>query len=274
MKQTLRTTLLSILFASICAIVFAQGYDPENYEYHDAAPCVDITAFPLDAEGYYILFDGTSLNGWRGWGRDYVPEGWSIREGLLSFVPTPKKEEDLIFSYKFKNFVLEVEWNMSYEGNSGIFFLASEVRSYTKKGREYYRDIYITSPEYQLLDNEHNPDAFNGTEGTHKAAALYDMIPPKVFNTNPYGTWNKAKIVCKDGHIEHWQNGVKVVEYQLWTDEWNDMIDRSKFSKTNWPMANRLLKEIGRDEHKGYIGFQDHDSMFFLRNIRVKVLED
>ena len=266
--------LLCIVFASACAIVFAQEYNRDNYEYHDAAPCVDITTFPLDAEGYYILFDGTSTRGWRGFGRDSIPEGWSIREGLLSFVPTPKQEEDLIFSYKFKNFVLEAEWNMSYGGNSGIFFLASEVRSHTRKGRLYYRDIYITSPEYQLLDDAHFTDDFKAAEGVHNSAALYDMIAPKVMNANPCGMWNKAKIICRDGAVEHWQNDVKVVEYHLWTDEWNDMIDHSKFNKSNWPLANILLKEIGRDEHKGYIGFQDHDAMFFLRNIRVKVLED
>lgn len=253
------------------SIAALQAKEPDKFTIEEK-PCVDIASFPQDADGFYHIFDGTSMRGWRGYGRDTIPAGWSVREGIMCFVPVKDKEEDLIFSCKFRNFILDLDWNISKGGNSGILYLAREAYSITKKGRKYYRDIYVTAPEYQLQDDINYKDDFADGTGKHNSAALYDMIPPKEVNTNPYGQWNHARIIVKDGHVEHWQNGVKVVEYDLWTPEWNRMIDESKFSLENWPTANVLLKDVGGAEHSGYIGLQDHDDPFYVKDVRIKIL--
>jgi len=248
-------------------------YDPLNHHYV-MAPQVDITTVPEDAEGYKILFDGSSVFGWRGYGEDKMPDCWSNKEGLLCFFPTEESRGDLVYAYRFKNFILECDWNISEGGNSGIFILASEVTSRQPKGSLMLRDIYISSPEYQLLDDENHPDAHKGATGTHRSGALYDMIPPCVFNSKPHAEWNHTRIVCDRGHVEHWLNGVKLLEYRLWVPEWDAMIDASKFNEDNWPMANLLMKNIGTYDHRGYIGLQDHGDVVFFKNIRVKILPD
>ena len=101
---------------------------------------------------------------------------------------------DLIFARKFKNFILELEWKVSKGGNSGIFYLAQEVKTVREDGSEKYEPIYISSPEYQVLDNANHPDAFLGVDGNRQSASLYDMIPAKPQNSNAFGEWNKAKI--------------------------------------------------------------------------------
>lgn len=257
------------------SVSYAQEYDPNNYEYV-YNPCVDMDTVPVDSEGYHVLFDGESLFGWRGFGKDHVPDKWFVRDGMLCFYPSNGEGGDLIWSYRFHNFILELDWNIGEGGNSGIFVYANEVRTYTKRGRAYWQDIYITSPEYQLLDDGNHPDALKGSTGTHRSGALYDMIPPATFNARPHGQWNHTRIVCDNGKVEHWQNGVKIVEYRLWCPEWDAMVDASKFSVTNWPLANTLMKQIGGSDRRGYIGFQDHgtDTMVFFKDIRVKILPD
>lgn len=277
--MTRRTLSLGIcFFAAILAagaVSSAQDYDPNNYEYI-YNPCVDIGTVPKDEEGYSIIFDGKTLIGWRGFGMDRVPSGWFVRDGMICHYPSENGRGDLIWEYRCRNFILEVDWNIGHGGNSGIFVYANEVISYSKKGRPIWQDIYITAPEYQLLDDENHPDAHKGTTGTHRSGALYDMIPPAKYNVKPSGQWNHTRIVCKGGQVEYWQNGAKLVQYRLWCPEWDAMVDSSKFSASNWPMANTLLKQVGGPDRRGYIGFQDHgdDTILFLKNIRVKILPD
>jgi hypothetical protein len=99
------------------------------------------------------------------------------------------------------------------------------------------------------------------------------MIPAKPQNANPWGQWNKVKIVVKDGRVEHWQNDVLVLSYELWTPEWTQMLQQSKFSEKAWPAAFQLLNNCGGDKHEGLIGMQDHGDEVWYRNIRVKVLK-
>lgn len=229
---------------------------------------VNIKSFPKNQEGAYVLFDGSSLNGWRGYGKEHVPSKWSIEEGMLKFSKSPAGIDnaeggDLIFAHDFKNFELQFEWKISHAGNSGVFFLAKEIEG---------QPIYISSPEYQLLDNENHPDAKQGVDGNRKSASLYDMIPAKPQNANPAGEWNVAKIVVNKGNVKHYQNGELVVEYKLWTPEWTELLQASKFSKEKWPLAFALLNNVGGKNKSGVIGFQDHGDDIWLRNITVKVL--
>lgn len=240
---------------------------------------VDLAQFPQDADGYYVIFDGTSTNGWRGYGKDALPSRWSIEDGCLKFSGTGTGEGqtgeggDVIFAHKFRNFELELEWKVSKGGNSGIFYLAQEVTTKNEDGTERYEPIYISAPEYQVLDNDNHPDAKLGVDGNRQSASLYDMIPAKPQNQNPFGEWNKARIMVYKGTVVHGQNDANVVEYHLWTQQWTDMLQASKFSQEKWPLAFELLNNCGGENHEGYIGFQDHGDDVWFRNVRVKVLD-
>ena len=240
---------------------------------------VDLSQFPQDADGYYVIFDGTSTNGWRGYGKDALPSRWTIEDGCLKFSGTGTGEGqtgeggDVIFAYKFQNFQLELEWKISKGGNSGIFYLGQEVTTKKEDGTERFEPLYISAPEYQVLDNANHPDAQLGVDGNRMSASLYDMIPAKPQNQNPFGEWNKAKIMVYKGTVVHGQNDANVVEYHLWTQQWTDMLQASKFSQEKWPLAFELLNNCGGENHKGYIGLQDHGDDVWYRNIRVKVLD-
>lgn len=231
-------------------------------------PKVDVRTFQKNAEGAYVIFDGSSLDGWRGYGKEHVPSKWSIDNGTLKFSAKPQGIEnpeggDLIFASDLKNFELEFEWRISEAGNSGVFFLAKEIKG---------QAIYVSSPEYQLLDNHNHPDAKQGVDGNRKSASLYDMIPAKPQNAFPHGEWNRAKIVVNRGRVTHFQNDEKVVEYQLWTKQWTEMLQASKFSQEKWPLAFHLLNNVGGKSKSGVIGLQDHGDDIWFRNITVKVL--
>lgn len=222
-----------------------------------------------DSKGYMTLFDGKTFTGWRGYGKGHVPARWTIENGCLKFNAGQGEGGDIIFAHKFKNFVLEMDWKVSKGANSGIFYLGQEAKS--PKG--YVEPIFISAPECQVLDNENHPDAKLGVDGNRKSSSLYDMIPAKPQNANPAGQWNKVKIVVKNGKVIHYQNGVKVLSYKMWGEEWINLLQSSKFAENKWPIAFELLKNCGGDGHKGYFGFQDHGDEVWYRNIRVKALK-
>ena len=233
-------------------------------------------AAEADDENTIVLFDGSSLEGWRGYGKDHVPARWSIEDGCLKFAGSGGGEAqtgeggDIIYAaQKFKNFELELEWKVSKGGNSGIFYLAQEVQ----KEDGSYEPIYVSAPECQVLDNVNHPDAKLGVDGNRQSSSLYDMIPAKPQNSKPAGEWNKVKIMVYKGTVVHFQNDVAVVEYHLWTPQWTEMLQASKFSEEKWPVAFNLLNNCGGENHEGYIGFQDHGDDVWFRNIKVKVLD-
>ena len=297
MKKTLYTLSVIAMAAAVAScgsktkapaeIVFEQGETVETKVANEGAPeyirvdkpQVDLASVPVDKDGYYVLFDGTSLNGWRGYGKDNVPSRWTVEDGCIKFSGTGTGEGqtgeggDLIFARKFKNFILELEWKVSKGGNSGIFYLAQEVKTVREDGSEKYEPIYISSPEYQVLDNANHPDAGRGVDGNRQSASLYDMIPAKPQNSNAFGEWNKAKIMVYKGTVVHGQNDANVVEYHLWTDQWTQMLQASKFSQEKWPLAFELLNNCGGENHEGYFGLQDHGDDVWYRNIRIKVME-
>ena len=270
-KRLIQSTLvLSIVLSTSCA------QTKKSTEAVNAKPNVeelklsriDIKSLKKDSKGAYIIFDGSSLTGWRGYNKEHVPNKWSIDNGTLKFSKSPKVDKpeggDIVFGYDFKNFELSFEWKISEAGNSGVFFLAKEIKG---------QPIYISSPEYQILDNEKHPDAKMGVDGNRKSASLYDMIPAKPQNSKPAGEWNTSKIVVKGNTVQHFQNGVKVVEYTIRTKDWTDLLQASKFSQQKWPVAFELLNNVGGASKSGLIGFQDHSDDVWYRNITVKVLK-
>ncbi len=224
-----------------------------------------IGQFPVDDEGYIVIFDGTSLDGWRGYGKDHVAERWSISEdSCLHFVRGEGEGGDIMFGHKFDNFDVCFEWKVSEGANSGFFYLGEEALS--PEGTLQY--LCMSAPEYQILDNVNHPDAKLGIDGNRQSASLYDMIPANPQNSKPWGEWNTARVVVDNGKVTHYQNGEKVLEYELWTPEWTERLKACKFSPEAWPEAFELLN----NKHAGYLAFQDHGDEVWYRNVRVKEL--
>lgn len=273
MREVLRLSTLGLALAflfSACASKSRTTKSDADVPAYSllSLPKVGIKQFPKNEDGAYVIFDGVSLNGWRGYGKEYLPNKWNVEDGTLKFSKNPEgvsnpEGGDIIFAHDFKNFELSFEWKISHAGNSGVFFLAKEIED---------QPIYISSPEYQLLDNENHPDAKQGVDGNRKSGSLYDMIPAKPQNGKPAGEWNEAKIVVNKGKVTHYQNGVAVVEYNFWTDDWTELLQSSKFSQEKWPLAFELLNNVGGKSRSGVIGFQDHGDDVWLKNITVKVL--
>lgn len=274
MKQSL--IISAVLGATILSACAPKSTMPEYKIVEN--PQIELSSLQVDSDGYYVLFNGSDLSGWRTYGKDIATSRWSVEDGTIKFSGSGGGEAqtgeggDLIFTHKFKNFILEFDWKVSKGGNSGVFYLAQEVTTKTEDGVRY-EPIYISSPEYQLLDNANHPDALLGVDGNRQSASLYDMIPAVPQNQNPYGEWNTGRIMVYKGTVVHGQNGTNVLEYHLWTPQWTDMLQASKFSQDKWPLAYELLNNCGGEAHEGYIGFQDHGDDIWLRNIRIKVLE-
>ncbi len=215
---------------------------------------------PAEDEGWTVIFVG----------KTGVPAAWTVEDGAIKINGSGMGEAgaqdggDLIYANKkFKNFELEFEYKVDKGANSGVFYLAQEIPG---------QPIFISAPEYQVLDNANHPDAKLGVDGNRQSASLDDMIPAKPQNPNPFGEWNTAKIMVYNGTVVHYQNGEQVLEYHLWTPQWKEMLDKSKFSKEKWPEAYDLLINCGGENHEGYIGLQDHGDNVWFRNIRVKEL--
>ncbi|MGF1671613.1 MAG: DUF1080 domain-containing protein, partial [Balneolaceae bacterium] len=215
------------------------------------------SANPSEGE-WEVLFDGTSIDHWRVYNGDSFPDqGWVIRDDALVFEP-PQGDDwtsglDIITKEKYENFHLKLEWQISEGGNSGIFYGVLEQPT---------QAIYWSALEFQILDNINHPDADQGIDGNRKAASLYDLIPAEPQNTKPHGEWNSVEIIVNGAHVEHWQNGEKVVEFERWTPEWFEMIRNSKFECHN---------EFG-NVRNGHIGLQDHGDVVKYRDIQIKRL--
>nr|WP_206663262.1 DUF1080 domain-containing protein [Ningiella ruwaisensis] len=214
-------------------------------------------------QGYQLLFDGKTTEGWRGFNRDDFPPNWVVENGTLHMVgianmsDTQKENRgDIIYDETYSDFILKLEWKISPAGNSGIFYLGEE--------SEEYDFIWKTAPEMQILDNDGHPDASKGKDGNRQAGSLYDLVPAEPQNAAPVGQWNQVEIHVSDRKVKHIQNGEVVVEYEMDTPEWNAMIAVSKF-----PALNENWAQV---PESGYIGLQDHSDPVWFRNIRIKKL--
>jgi cytochrome c len=197
------------------------------------------------AAGWRSLFDGVSLAGWRGWKLDAPPAGWRVQAGVLE---RGDGGGDLTSIEEFGDFELELEWQISPGGNSGVMFHASEDRGAP----------WETAPEMQILDNAGHPD---GKNPLTSAGANYALDAPPFDATYPVGQWNRARLLVRGAKVEHWLNGHLQCSYERWTPEWEAKVAGSKFAK---------LPGYGRNR-RGHLVLQDHGDAVKFRNLRVRV---
>ncbi len=211
-------------------------------------PDVDATMNRLTdqerADGWRLLFDGESLEHWRGFGRDDLPDGWAARDGMLTRVGPGG---DIITRETFDDFELVAEWRVESGGNSGILYRGDELADY----------IYKTAPEMQVLDDAGHTD---GGSPLTSAGAVYGLYPAPRGVVQPAGEWNHARIVADGAHVEHWLNGEKVAEYEQGSEEWDRLVAESKFAQ--WPRFGTL--------REGHIGLQDHGDRVEYRNLKIR----
>ena len=193
------------------------------------------------------LLTATNADAWRGYKMTALPPGWTVTEGVLS---KTKTTEDIITREEFADFEFEMDWKLAKGGNSGLFYRASE---------EFER-VYWSAVEYQLLDDA---NAADGKNRLTSAAAAYGLYAPPVGIVKPFGEWNTTRIVVKGPHVEHWLNGVKVVDMELWSADWEAKVAASKFK--TWTKYGRAKS--------GHIAIQgDHNGELTLRNMRIRTL--
>lgn len=259
MKKNPPLTILMIAAAVSIACVRGGGSSPPAQ-----ARAPNTLTAEEKAEGWILLFDGYSLEGWRGLGREGVPEGhWIIEDDAIKKVPSgevplqadgqPLAGGDLMTVEAFENFELYLEWKISPAGNSGVKYNVSEEMSTSYPPRHAALGF-----EYQILDDERHPDALNGPNRT--AAALYDLIAPEGKILMPVGEFNSARIIFRGSRAEHWLNGVKVVEYDLGTPRMGELMAASKYRDI-----------LGfAEKRKGHIVLQDHTDAVWYRNIKIR----
>ncbi len=204
-----------------------------------------------------MLFNGEDLAHWKAYNADEITQ-WNIEDNALVFTPAEGERsgsENLITEETYTNFELSLEWKISEGGNSGIMWGVQE--------GEEFNEPYLTGPEIQILDNERHPDAKNGP--IRQTGALYDLSESTEDATNPAGEWNEMILTInyEENLGTVTLNGTQVNEFPLHGDEWDQMVDKSKFS--DW-------EHFGK-ERSGHIALQDHGDQVAFRNIKIRELE-
>ena len=198
------------------------------------------------AAGWKLLFDGTSLAGWRAYQSMTPPAGWRASGGELI---REAEGGDLMTVEQFGDFELRLEWKISKNGNSGVMFRATTEGEFP----------YSTGPEFQVLDNAGHKD---GENPLTSAGSNYAVHAPVKDVTKPVGEWNSIRLLAKGPHVEHWMNGVKLLEYEIGSPDWEARVQASKFA---------TMPGYGR-ARSGYIVLQDHGALVTYRNIKIRPL--
>ena len=212
-------------------------------------------------DGWVLLFDGKTSEGWRGYKKENFPAAWKIDDGTLHIQGSGRGEAgakdggDIVYNKMFSNFHLKVEWKVDSAANSGILY----------RGTEEFDYIWMTGPEMQVLDNINHKDANLGKNGNRQSGSLYDLIPADPQNFKGHGTWNVSEVLAKGKDICHIMNGDTVVKYTIGSDKMAALIADSK-----WPGINPNWANIPME---GFIALQDHGDNVWYKNVKIKELE-
>ena len=201
-------------------------------------------------DDWVVLFDGSNLDAWQPYHGDKLE--WTVEDGALT---TAGGQGDIITRETFENFELTFDWKISEAGNSGVLYLVQD--------DERYEHAHETGPEYQIIDADNFTKKNDyPLDETQRTAANYALHPAEGAPVKPAGEYNQGKIIVNDGRVEHWLNGQKVVEYELWTDEWRNQVSQTKFKD---------MPGYGQSR-QGHIALQDHQDRVWFRNVRIRRL--
>ncbi|KIC89785.1 DUF1080 domain-containing protein [Flavihumibacter sp. ZG627] len=209
-------------------------------------------------EGWQLLFDGKTTNGWHTYGKNTVGAAWKVTDGTLHLDASNKSGwqtgdgGDIVTDQEFGDYHLKLEWKISPNGNSGIIF---NIQDDPAK----YKYVWHTGPEMQVLDNNGHPDA---KIHKHRAGDLYDLIASSKETVRPVGEWNLAEIIQHNNKLELRLNGETIVTTSLWDESWKSLLAGSKF---------RDMPDFGRFR-SGRIALQDHGDNVWFRNIKIRKL--
>jgi hypothetical protein len=240
-----------VLFLTILTISFA-------LQLHAQAPNT-LTQKEI-GEGWVLLFDGKSTDGWRGAKIATFPEhGWKVENGELTVLESGGAESrnggDIVTIEQFSDFELSFEFKLTPGANSGV--------KYNVTGIDPGRPGSALGMEYQVLDDERHPDAKKGIAGNRTIASFYDVIAASSEKkVKPIGEWNHGRIIVKGPHVEHWLNGIKVLEFERGSEAFKAAIARSKF---------KAVEGFGLAP-QGHILIQDHGNRVSYRNIKLRKL--
>jgi hypothetical protein len=238
-RQSIAACVAALLCAAPSAWAQASGAQPNQ-----------LTAAEKK-EGWVLLFNGTNLDGWRGYKRpDATGTRWTVEDGLLTLKTGDSKDtkgqRDIVSAGLYDQFELSWEWRVSQGGNSGLKYFVLEDR-----------DDAI-GHEYQLIDDERHPDAKIGPK--RQTAAFYDVLAASNRPIKPAGEWNQSRVVVKGNTVEHWLNGTKVLQYELASPALDAAIAQSKF---------KGIERFGKPQ-KGHILIQDHGDAVWYRNVKIR----
>jgi len=245
-----KTILLGFVFLTFSTVHFAVAQS------NNANDAMLNKLTPAEIKkGWKLLFDGSTLTGWKTYNRTDMATSWGVKDGAI-FLDAKKGRSDiakgdLVTLEDYDDFEFSVEWKISDCGNSGIMYRIVEDPK--------YKQPYLTGPEMQVLDNKCHPDA---KIITHRSGDFYDVMASKTENVKPAGEWNSVKIIMKGYKLEQWQNGVRQIKLTLGSDEINAIVAKSKWkNQKDWGKA--LI---------GKIGLQDHGDAVWFRNIKIRSL--
>jgi hypothetical protein len=201
-------------------------------------------------QGWTLLFDGQTMNGWRPF-KNQENDSWEVIDGTLHCKPFEEatKRADLITVNQYENFELAFEWKIAPQSNSGVMFRVTED----------YDQPFFTGPEYQVLDDGGFPGE---VKEVNFSGGNYDMHAPVNKKLNPVGEWNTSRIVADGNRIEHWLNGDKVVEYEIGSEDWKNRKANSKWNDVEGYAVPK----------RGHIDLQDHSHEVWFRNIMIREL--
>jgi hypothetical protein len=208
------------------------------------------------AAGWQLLFDGRSLDGWRGWGREDVPETWIVVDGELTLQTEGGDMDggDLLTVEEFTDFELAFDFKVGPSGNSGVFYRVREADG---------KVLWQVAPEYQVLDDPAYPATEDWTPPKHLTGENYDLHEAEDRLVHPVGQWNSGRIVVDGTHVEHWLNGRMTVSYELYSEEWDALVAASKYA----------VEEHYARVPSGSIALQDHGTPVWYRNVKLRRLD-